>query len=512
MRDPETLLFIQQAKSMHGSRYDYSRSIYKGSETKLTIICPKHGPFEQSPYNHTSPRLRCGCRKCGALRAASKQSAVAGQKFIQRARARHGQKYDYSKVVYRKAHAKVCIICPVHGKFWQQADSHIRQCGCSKCGVARRGKQRSEHAGKLFVSKARKIHGRKYDYAETHYTRAIEKVVIRCPKHGPFLQTPNKHLNGNGCPGCGRETLRAHFTKGFGDFRRDAKAAHGNRFSYVNDYVNTHTPVTIICREHGPFKQAPSSHLTGAKCPKCANAGQTQTRAMTHREFVAKATRVHRGKRFTYPEPYRRAAQKIGIRCPIHGIFRQTPNAHLGGAGCRGCSDEAASERMKSNHEAFLKRARHVHGNRYQYPQQYETANTPMKIVCPAHGLFLQLPTKHLQGQGCPVCTESSGERFVALALDRMRVRHVRQKKFPTCRDIHPLRFDFFIPKLNLLLEYDGQQHFQAIGHWGGDESFKLALRRDTIKTKWAKRNNYRLIRIPYTTRNIAHFLKTEMF
>jgi len=125
-----------------------------------------------------------------------------------------------------------------------------------------------------------------------------------------------------------------------------------------------------------------------------------------------------------------------------------------------------------------------------------------MKIVCPAHGLFLQMPTKHLQGQGCPVCTESSGERFVALALDRMGIRSVRQKRFPTCRDTRPLRFDFFIPKLTLLVEYDGQQHFQTIDHWGGDESFKQAVRRDSIKTKWAKRNGYRLIRIPHTARN----------
>ena len=246
---------------MHGSRYDYSRSVYKGSETKLTIICRKHGPFRQSPYNHTSPRVRCGCSKCGRLSAASKQSKFAGEKFVQRARARHGQKYDYSRVGYQDAHTKVCIICPVHGKFWQQADSHIRKCGCPKCGAARRGKQRSAQANRMFISKARTIHGRKYDYAESHYSLARVSVVIRCPRHGPFLQTPNSHLSGRGCPGCRLETLRACFAKSSTEFRRDARKVHGNRFSYTDDYMNQITPLIITCRVHGPFKQLPLNHL-----------------------------------------------------------------------------------------------------------------------------------------------------------------------------------------------------------------------------------------------------------
>jgi hypothetical protein len=512
MRDQATLSFIRRAMAVHGLLYDYSRSIYKGSETKLVIICRKHGPFRQSPYNHTSPRLRCGCPRCGAIRSGSKQRRQAGEKFIQRARALHGQKYDYSKAEYKDAHTKVCIVCPVHGEFWQQADSHIRECGCPKCGATRRGRQKRDIASKLFRSKAKRIHGSKYDYSETHYTLATADVVIICPKHGPFLQSPNHHLSGNGCPGCALESRKIHFAKGSARFHKDARAVHGNRYSYRDEYVNCKAPVTIMCRKHGPFQQSPSTHLRGAGCPKCGYISHSQTRAMSHREFVAKAERIHAGKGFTYPDRYHRANEKIVIRCPIHGVFRQTPNAHLSGTGCRRCSDDAASARMKSNHEAFLKRARRVHGSRYKYPQTYDTANTPIRILCPTHGAFHQLPTKHLQGQGCPVCTESTGERFVALALDRMGVRYIRQKKFPTCRDKRPLPFDFFIPELTLLLEYDGQQHFQTIGHWGGDESFKGTIRRDSIKSNWAKNNGYRLVRIPYTTRNIPHLLKAELF
>jgi predicted nucleic acid-binding Zn-ribbon protein len=213
MDDLATKEFIERAKAIHGERYDYSRSRYTGSDNKLIIICREHGPFRQSPYNHTSSRLKCGCPRCAARRRADVQIANAAREFIQRARARHGDRYDYSKVSYKSAHSKVLIGCPLHGDFWQKADSHIRQSGCPKCGVLLCARLKIEQASNTFVAKAQKVHGHKYDYSETRYLASREKVVIRCRKHGPYLQTPNHHLNGDGCPCCHRDSLRSQFTK-----------------------------------------------------------------------------------------------------------------------------------------------------------------------------------------------------------------------------------------------------------------------------------------------------------
>lgn len=77
---------------------------------------------------------------------------------------------------------------------------------------------------------------------------------------------------------------------------------------------------------------------------------------------------------------------------------------------------------------------------------------------------------------------------------------------------MRPLRFDSFVLRLNLLLEFDGQQHFQDVDHWGGDASFEETVRRDSLKNKRVKRNGYRLVRIPCTTENIANLLRTELF
>ena len=97
------------------------------------------------------------------------------EKFIEKARNRHGNKYDYSKVEYRGSKEKVCIICPVHGEFWQLPSLHIGQkCGCPLCnGTFKKTKT-------MFVEEARKIHGDKYDYSKVKYENINKKVCIFC--------------------------------------------------------------------------------------------------------------------------------------------------------------------------------------------------------------------------------------------------------------------------------------------------------------------------------------------
>ena len=128
--------------------------------------------------------------------------------FCKKARSVHGEKYDYSKVDYVNSKTKVCIICPKHGSFWQTPSDHFSGCGCPKCANEHRNDWRRLDTA-LFIKKAKKIHGEKYDYSKVDYKKSSEKVCIVCPKHGEFWQTPNKHLLGRGCSLCFRERLNA---------------------------------------------------------------------------------------------------------------------------------------------------------------------------------------------------------------------------------------------------------------------------------------------------------------
>ena len=126
--------FIKKARAVHGDRYDYSKVEYVYNKKEVCIICREHGEFLQKPKNHLSGY---GCPIC------SGRKKMRTSDFIKKARSIHGEKYDYSKAEYKGNTEKVCIICPEHGEFWQQASIHIKGAGCPKCGfIASSSKQR----------------------------------------------------------------------------------------------------------------------------------------------------------------------------------------------------------------------------------------------------------------------------------------------------------------------------------------------------------------------------------
>jgi len=190
--------FVIKAKEIHGDKYDYSKVDYKNFATNVTIICHKHGPFKQQPGNHLQGN---GCPKC-----ANKANGLNRRKslldFMEKAKKIHGDKYDYSSVIYKNMHSKVKIICPVHGEFYQTPGNHCQGQGCPECGKITAAKKQTK-SKKTFVNEIQNIHGDKYNYAGTIYVNNSTKIKIICPIHGEFYQLPTNHLNlGHGCPKC----------------------------------------------------------------------------------------------------------------------------------------------------------------------------------------------------------------------------------------------------------------------------------------------------------------------
>lgn len=126
----------------------------------------------------------------------------------------------------------------------------------------------------------------------------------------------------------------------------------------------------------------------------------------THTEFVNEANHIHHN-RYTYPFKYIHSREKLGIRCPIHGIFYQQPYSHLSGTGCKKCDILNRSNQNTLTHEEFIKKASIVHNNKYEYPEQYSHSQTKINITCKFHGNFKQFPFSHLRGHGCPHCRNS---------------------------------------------------------------------------------------------------------
>lgn len=193
-----TTEFIEKANQVHNNKYDYSESIYVLSRVKLKIKCPIHGTFEQRANGHLNGR---GCRECKKS-ALSQLRKLDQQTFFEKCKLVHGDKYDYSLTVYESCRGKVTIICLEHGQFNQSPADHLRGKGCSKCGY---NLCRLKHTlqQEEFIKRAVAIHGLKYDYSEACYQTMHKNLIIQCPKHGRFQQTPLNHLHGkNGCPKC----------------------------------------------------------------------------------------------------------------------------------------------------------------------------------------------------------------------------------------------------------------------------------------------------------------------
>lgn len=132
----------------------------------------------------------------GSLKS-SAPPEVKAEVFIAKAKEVHGNKYDYSKAVYTRAHDQVTIICPTHGEFSQKAHNHLLGKGCLKCVNDAKTSNISE-----FIQKAVLVHGGRYSYEKAVYVNTATKLFITCGTHGLFEQTPNRHLSGQGCPEC----------------------------------------------------------------------------------------------------------------------------------------------------------------------------------------------------------------------------------------------------------------------------------------------------------------------
>ena len=343
-----------------------------------------------------------------------------------------------------------------------------------------------------FINKAKLTHGDKYDYSLVKYVNNRTKIKIICRIHGAFNQTASSHKRGCCCPKCKNteKGLSSVLPKNL--VIEKFKKVHGDKYDYsFIEYINSFTKIKIICPTHGLFLQTPSSHSTGKGCSKCV-----KHKNFTQNIAIEQFHKKHNNKYDYSLVEYKLNNDKIKIICPIenHGIFEMTSNAHFSGRGCPKCGK---NYRFKTNE--IIDEFKHIHGNRYDYSLvEYKNAHTKIKIICQKHGEFEQEPNSHKCGVGCPSCLSSKGESEIRKTLNLNNIKFIPQFKFNNCKRINKLSFDFYIPSKNMLIEFNGIQHYKALEFFGGDKSFKLTQIRDAIKNEYCKNNNITLIIIKY--------------
>jgi len=470
------------------------------------------------------------------------------EQFIEKAKLKHCDKYDYSKVEYIKANDKVIIICREHGEFLQTPQKHLSG-GCILCGYLSITNNKE-----LFILKSKKIHDDKYDYSQVEYINNNINVKIICKEHGEFLQLPRTHLSGSGCTLCKIKNLRKRLISNKDEFIEKAKEKHGNKYDYNKvEYIDSKTKVIIICKKHSEFLQTPTGHLSGNGCIICKNNATTERFRSDTKEFIVKAKKIHDDNYDYSKVEYIDSKTKVIIICKKHGEFKIIPNSHLqpNNSGCIICSGKTY------NNETFIEKSKKIHGDKYDYSKvEYKNCNEKIIIICKIHGEFLQKPHGHFNGgcTKCAGCCKNTSDEFIEKAIqihgnnyDYSKVKyenaktkvivickkhgefkivpnsHLRYtgcgkcknktegklhniitKYYPTiiyqfkkewCKNENNnmLLFDFCIPEYNIIIELDGLQHFKQVRNWSSPEEQNKS---DKFKEKCANDNNYSIIRL----------------
>lgn len=347
-----------------------------------------------------------------------------------------------------------------------------------------------------FIRESINIHGKRYDYSKVNYKNCSTKVEIICKIHGIFLQTPDRHIYGKcGCPKCAIEKNSEAKRTTTQTFIEKAKEIHSDEYDYSQTVYgkNNLDKVTVICRKHGIFKITPSNHLSGQGCPKCRYEKSGRNNSLQLEEFIKRANNIHNNK-YDYRETnYISLKEMITVICPIHGSFTTTSETHLSGIGCNKCWRAKLSEMHLSNTEEFIEKAKKIYNGLFDFSNvTYTDENTPVKVSCYEHGIFLSTPKRIIAGRlTCPNCSKSVLETNIESLLNDYGIRYERQKRFLW---LGLQSLDFYLPEYKIGIECQGKQHFKAIDYFGGNDEFLKTVERDKKKMQRCIENEVKLL------------------
>lgn len=286
-----------------------------------------------------------------------------------------------------------------------------------------------------FIARSKIVHGDKYDYSNTIYTKAIEKVQIKCKMHSEFNIKPFDHLRGKGCPKCGTNRMAESKKYNTEKITKMIVAKHGDAYDLsLIKYVDCLTPIELVCKKHGAFKISPQDILHRSKCPMCVKDEHSFKYKWTTEKFIEEAVLIH-GSKYDYSSTiYEGANKRVKILCKKHNEhFTQFANHHLSGVGCPRCKESKGEVAIRN----------YLLNNSIDFIPQYSTND------CKNIGL---------------------------LYFD----------------------FAIRINNKLLLVEFNGIQHYKSIKYFGGDDRFYKCVENDNIKKNYCQSNNIPLLIIKY--------------
>jgi hypothetical protein len=435
--------------------------------------------------------------------------------------------YSYKFVKYLSYSSPIKIKCNKHGIFQITPNGLFSKKknpkrGCGKCFI--------EQKEKDFIKLANKIHENKYNYSKVKYIKSKAPVIILCKDKSHklfyFKATPDNHIGKkSGCPKCGHRKAGLFHKKTNNEIIKLIKRIHKKRI-LLNKFIynGIKNKAIFICPTHGEFKVTPDSVINNKSgCAKCSIIRTGLNRRKDTKDFIKRSKKIH-GNKYNYSKSkYVVGKTPIIISCKIHGDFFQEPFIHLNGSGCNLCGNDLIGNKLRSSIENVIDRLESMRGKgRFDYSLIYKTYKnnlSKLKIKCIKHNKFFYASASDQEmSGGCINCKfKSIKEELIASILYEKKIRFFHNWKSHSCTlTKDKAKFDFFIPRFNLIIEHDGEQHFKATQF--GDmtiqqarKEFKLTKKHDFIKNAWCKKNNINLLRIKYFEKNLKNIISNKI-
>ena len=325
------------------------------------------------------------------------------------------------------------------------------------------------------------------------YINKRTKIRVKHIKCGnTYAVTPNNFLRGHCCPYC-----YGNLKKTTAQFEKEIYDLVGNEYTLLDTYVNNKTKIQVKHNKCGhTYKVTPNAFTNGSRCPYCRAKANGEAKRKTNTEFQQEVFDLV-GNEYIFLDTYVNNMTKIRVKHTKCGkIYEVTPANFLSGHGCPYCSGKA-----KKTDDQFQQEVYDLVGDEYTFLDTYINSKVKLRVKHNKCGRIYEVtPTDFFNKHSrCPYCNSPKGETLITKILDTLNIKYESQETFDDLKDIQPLSYDFYVPSQNILIEYQGIQHYEPIDYFGGDHAFKLQQKHDKMKLDYAKTHHYNLITVPYT-------------
>lgn len=485
-----------------------SDQTYKNNKSKLDFDCSLHGRFSTT-WNQITRGSHCP--SCGKNRLVNeiKSRRTSIEEVTKRIRDIHG---DHINILnpkdYQHQHSRLNFRCSKGHEWDVKVYTVIQGGGCPKCA----GKNittaefcetlKQEHEGRLTLVEGQQYVSRK------------EKLTFKClnSSHKPFKAAPsNVIFRKSGCPECKKEKLREVFK--YTDEQVYQLIASKN-YSFQplpnQTYTNQNSVWKFKCNnpEHPIWESPLGPYILGTikfGCPFCAGerpvGSRVEIEALCSELFGENIVLLDKH----VPNRIIKNQTSFNFLCRRHKVkFKTTLGLLSNSKGCKKCSLESRSAKRRTSVDDLITQVKTVHRDfiTVEDYSNYENSDSKILFRCnkkPKHGVFEANAHGILNGNGCPICRMSKGERKIWFWLNDHSIEFVSQKRVKKHKGEGVFIFDFYLPEEKKIIEYDGRQHSVPIERWGGKKSLIKVQENDKLKDEYARNINFEMLRIPYT-------------